>query len=105
MPRHQSQAQIRSAGRKVNCCPRRNFLGDDGMASRGPLAGAGLGITISSRVRKGETVMKTFISIFAVTLALAFTVPAFGGDKETADQCQKDGGTWDAKTKHCSGKY
>jgi hypothetical protein len=49
--------------------------------------------------------MKTLISIFAVTLALAFTVPAFGGDEETAEQCQKDGGTWDAKTKHCSGKY
>jgi hypothetical protein len=51
--------------------------------------------------------MKTFISIFAVTLALAFTVPAFAGgtDKQAEEQCQKDGGTWDAKTKSCSGKY
>lgn len=51
--------------------------------------------------------MKTFISITAVTLALAFTVPAFAGDKATQaeQQCQKDGGTWDAKTKSCSGKY
>jgi hypothetical protein len=49
--------------------------------------------------------MKTLISIIAVTLALAFTVPALGGDEETEAQCQKDGGTWDAKTKHCSGKY
>jgi hypothetical protein len=50
--------------------------------------------------------MKTFISIFAVTLALAFTVPAFAGDtKQAQEQCQKDGGNWDAKTKTCSGKY
>ena len=54
-----------------------------------------------------KNVMKTFISLFAVTLALAFTVPALGGEKakEFEAQCQKDGGTWDAKTKHCSGKY
>jgi hypothetical protein len=49
--------------------------------------------------------MKTFISIFAVTLALAFTVPAFAGDTAAQEQCQKDGGNWDAKTKTCSGKY
>jgi hypothetical protein len=51
--------------------------------------------------------MKTIISIFAVTLALAFTVPAFAGDtsKQAQEQCQKDGGTWDAKTKSCSEKY
>ncbi|MGB0056723.1 MAG: hypothetical protein WBQ20_08190, partial [Methyloceanibacter sp.] len=30
--------------------------------------------------RKGEAAMKTFISIFAVTLALAFTGPAFAGN-------------------------
>jgi type II secretory pathway pseudopilin PulG len=49
--------------------------------------------------------MKTFISIFAVTLALAF--PVFAGDtaKQAQEQCQKDGGNWDAKTKTCSGKY
>ena len=51
----------------------------------------------------GESIMKIFVSMFAVTLALAFTVPAFAG--ETQEQCQKDGGTWDAKTKSCSGKY
>jgi hypothetical protein len=53
--------------------------------------------------------MKTLISIFALTLALAFTVPAFAGDVTTAkkaeEQCQSDGGNWDAKTKTCSGKY
>ena len=48
--------------------------------------------------------MKTFMSIFALTLVLAFTVPAFAGG-ETKEQCQKDGGTWDAKAKYCSGKY
>ena len=51
--------------------------------------------------------MKTLISIFALTLALAFTVPAIAGDseKKAQEQCQKDGGEWDAKTKSCSGKY
>ena len=53
--------------------------------------------------------MKTSISIFAVTLAFAFTVPAFAGDvtaaKKAEEQCQKDGGNWDAKSKTCSGKY
>ncbi|MGB6769469.1 MAG: hypothetical protein WBE50_15510 [Methyloceanibacter sp.] len=53
--------------------------------------------------------MKTLISIFALTLALAFTVPAFAGDvtaaKKAEEQCQKDGGNWDAKNKTCSGKY
>jgi hypothetical protein len=54
---------------------------------------------------KEENLMKTFVSIFALTLAFAFTVPAFAGPAETKEQCQKDGGSWDAKTKHCSGKY
>jgi hypothetical protein len=52
---------------------------------------------------RGENVMKTFISIFAVALVLAFTVPTFAGDTEA--DCQKAGGTWDAKTKTCSNKY
>ena len=45
--------------------------------------------------------MKTLISIFAVTLALAFTGPAFAGDVTTAKtkaDCHKAGGMWDAKT-------
>ena len=52
--------------------------------------------------------MKTFISIFAVTLAFAFTVPAFAGDtaaKKAEEQFQKDNGNWDAKSQTCSGKY
>ena len=57
-------------------------------------------LTGSSSQRKGENVMKTLISIFALTLALAFTVPAFAGDvtaaKKAEEQCQKDGGNWDA---------
>jgi hypothetical protein len=54
-----------------------------------------------------EREKEAFISLFAVTLAFAFMVPAFGGEtaKESEAQCQKDGGTWDVKTKHCSGKY
>jgi hypothetical protein len=51
--------------------------------------------------------MKTFISIFALTLALAFTGPAFAGDVTTATTkaaCHKAGGMWDAKTSTCSAK-
>jgi hypothetical protein len=44
------------------------------------------------------------MSMFALTLVLAFTAPAFAGG-ETKEQCPKDGGRWDAKTKSCSGKY
>jgi hypothetical protein len=51
--------------------------------------------------------MKTFISIFAVTLALAFTGPAFAGDvtaAKTEADCAKAGGTWNATTKMCEEK-
>jgi hypothetical protein len=51
--------------------------------------------------------MKTLISIFAVTLALAFTCPAFAGDvtaAKTEADCAKAGGTWDATTKACAEK-
>jgi len=33
--------------------------------------------------------MKTLISIFALTLALAFTVPAFAGDVTTAKKAEE----------------
>jgi hypothetical protein len=50
--------------------------------------------------------MKTLISIFAVTLALAFTGPAFAGAAaaKTEADCVKAGGTWDAATKACAEK-
>jgi len=51
--------------------------------------------------------MKTFISIFAVTLALAFTGPASAGDvtaAKTYADCVKAGGMWDAKTNTCAEK-
>jgi hypothetical protein len=51
--------------------------------------------------------MKTLISTLAVTLALAFTGPAFAGDVTTAKteaDCTKAGGMWDAKTNTCSEK-
>jgi hypothetical protein len=57
---------------------------------------------------RGENVMRTLISIFTLTLAFAFTVPAFAGDtaaKQAEEQCQKDNGNWGAKSKTCSGKY
>jgi hypothetical protein len=40
--------------------------------------------------------MKNFVLIVAVGLVVAFTTPAFAGDTEA--DCQKAGGTWDAKT-------
>jgi hypothetical protein len=49
--------------------------------------------------------MKTLVSIFALTLALAFTGPAFAGDvtaAKTQADCQKAGGVWDDTTNKCS---
>ena len=51
--------------------------------------------------------MKTVLSIFALTLALAFTGPAFAGDvtaAKTEADCAKAGGTWNATTKMCEEK-
>ena len=51
--------------------------------------------------------MKTFVSMFALALALAFTGPAFAGDVTTAKNqadCEKAGGAWDAQTGMCSEK-
>jgi len=51
--------------------------------------------------------MKTLISIFVVTLALAFAGPAFAGDVTTATtqaDCEKADGVWDADTSKCSEK-
>jgi hypothetical protein len=47
--------------------------------------------------------MKNLALIVALGLAVAFTTSAFAGDTEA--DCQKAGGTWDAKTKTCSNKY
>ena len=51
--------------------------------------------------------MKTILSIFALTLALAFTGPAFAGDvtaAKTEADCVKAGGTWNAATNMCEEK-
>ena len=51
--------------------------------------------------------MKTIVSIFALTLALTFTGPAFAGDvtaAKTAADCAKAGGTWNATTNMCEEK-
>ena len=58
---------------------------------------------------KGVNVMKTLVSMFALALALGFTVPAFAGAGDvtkatTEADCTKAGGTWDASTKKCSEK-
>jgi hypothetical protein len=41
--------------------------------------------------------MRNLVLIVALGLAVAFTATAFAGDNEA--DCQKAGGTWDAKTK------
>jgi hypothetical protein len=47
--------------------------------------------------------MKSLISILAVTLALAFTGPAFAGLQDTQNKgdCQAGGGTWDDAAGKC----
>ena len=51
--------------------------------------------------------MKTFISVFALGLALALTGPAFAQDAASATDkasCDKAGGTWDDAAKKCNPK-
>jgi hypothetical protein len=51
--------------------------------------------------------MKALISALAMTLALAFTGPAFAGDVTTAKteaDCKAAGGMWDAATNTCAEK-
>jgi ABC-type nickel/cobalt efflux system permease component RcnA len=48
--------------------------------------------------------MKGLVSILALAIGLAFTVPAFAGDvtaAKTETDCAKAGGTWNATTKMC----
>jgi hypothetical protein len=49
--------------------------------------------------------MKSLISILGVTVALAFTGPAFAGDvtaAKTETDCQKAGGVWNAQGNECA---
>ena len=50
--------------------------------------------------------MKTVISVLALTVGLAFTVPAFAQEhckqQQTQEDCVKEGCSWDGKT--CSAK-
>ena len=51
--------------------------------------------------------MKILISTFALTLALAFTGPAFAAEiakAKTEADCTKAGGTWNATTNMCEEK-
>ena len=51
--------------------------------------------------------MKILIATFAVTLALAFTGPAFAGMAKTAkteSDCRMADGHWDKMTKRCKEK-
>jgi hypothetical protein len=51
--------------------------------------------------------MKTLVSAFALTLALAFAGPAFAGDVTKATDkasCDKAGGAWDDSMKICKDK-
>src|SRR5262249_7940953 len=58
----------------------------------------------AARLRQSRrSPMKNLVLIVALGLAVAFTTSVFAGDTEA--DCQKAGGTWDAKTKTCSNKY
>jgi ABC-type nickel/cobalt efflux system permease component RcnA len=51
--------------------------------------------------------MKGLISILALAIGLAFTLPAFAGDVATAKteaDCKAAGGVWDAATNACAAK-
>jgi hypothetical protein len=51
--------------------------------------------------------MKTFMSMFVLAAAVAFTGPAFAGDVTAATNqadCEKAGGMWDANSSKCSEK-
>jgi hypothetical protein len=51
--------------------------------------------------------MKTLISIVALSLAMAFTVPAFAGGgstPQTQADCEKAGQKWDDAAKKCMEK-
>jgi hypothetical protein len=51
--------------------------------------------------------MKTFVSAFALALALAVTGPAFAQDVSAATDkasCDKAGGMWDDAAKKCKPK-
>jgi hypothetical protein len=59
-----------------------------------------------------EALMKSLVSILALGLAVAFTVPAFAADTpkttkaimfwKTKAACEKAGGKWDQTTRKCS---
>jgi hypothetical protein len=52
----------------------------------------------------GGITMKTVISLLVLTLATAFTAPAFAQDPAptTKADCEKAKGTWDEKTMTCT---
>jgi hypothetical protein len=70
-----------------------------------PFAGGSVG-GADTNVRSYS--MKTFVSAFALALALAFTGPAFAQDDVTKAtdkaSCEKAGGMWDDAAKKCSKK-
>ena len=46
--------------------------------------------------------MKTFVSVLALSLIVAFSAPAFAGTPKTQAACEKAGMHWDAAAKKCS---
>jgi hypothetical protein len=59
---------------------------------------------IMTRKTFGGITMKTFISLLALTLATAFTAPAFAQEPApmTKADCEKAKGTWDDATSKCT---
>ena len=46
--------------------------------------------------------MKALVSVLALSLVVAFSVPAFAGTPKTEAACKKAGMNWDATAKKCS---
>jgi hypothetical protein len=53
---------------------------------------------------KGENAMRSFVTILAAAIAVAFTAPAFAGPGSTItnkEDCEKAGKVWDDAGKKC----
>jgi hypothetical protein len=60
---------------------------------------------IMTRTTFGGITMKTFVSLLVLTLATAFTAPAFAQETAapaTKADCEKAKGTWDDATSKCT---
>jgi hypothetical protein len=57
--------------------------------------------------RKGRNAMRSFVTILALAIAVAFTAPAFAGPGSTItnkEDCEKAGKVWNDADKKCEEK-